>query len=149
MPDDPKPEMPAGCLGCNHDEVTKFLTDKKIDLERFAEVPEPRHAWNDINRCNQCGRCWLIMPAKTKVEPACVKCGTLMSASESTWEKAVHCRHTPERCFVSMEKQRNALLAAADRIHARHNEVNAPALPGSPLQDLFDAREMCRPKAVE
>lgn len=56
---------PAGCLGCNHDAVAAWLTERGADLSRFVECPPTRHAWPDVIRCNECGRFYLIKPAAT------------------------------------------------------------------------------------
>lgn len=61
-------EIPSGCLKCNHDEVVAFLMDVENytegDIERFVEVPRPRHKWSDIIVCLDCGVTHLVMPRK-------------------------------------------------------------------------------------
>ena len=53
---------PMGCLGCNREAIVEFLQVHGVDPERFTEVPEPRHKWKDVIRCEACGRCWLRGP---------------------------------------------------------------------------------------
>lgn len=52
-------QMPAGCPRCNPDEILPILDRRAIKVE---EVPRPRHAWRDVICCEECGRCWLLMP---------------------------------------------------------------------------------------
>jgi hypothetical protein len=50
--------------------MTDWLTDQIDCAERctipegkqFVRVPTPRHKWNDILRCPNCGDCFLIRP---------------------------------------------------------------------------------------
>lgn len=62
---------PTGCLGCNTEKVKAFLLSKGVSLNRFHEVPRPRHKWGDVVCCDECGRAWLIAPEKQiAVEPS-------------------------------------------------------------------------------
>jgi hypothetical protein len=58
-------EMPTGCPGCNPEEIAPILESRAIKVE---EVPRPRHAWGDVLCCDQCGRCWLLMPRPSDSE---------------------------------------------------------------------------------
>ena len=56
--------VPAGCLECNPEAVSEWLTSKGIDTSQFTLVPEPRHKWNDVIRCEECGACHLVVKAR-------------------------------------------------------------------------------------
>lgn len=66
---DPEPEapsdMPSGCLACNEEAVAAALEAGGIDIKRFTRVTRPRHAWDDVLPCPDCGQCWLVDPART------------------------------------------------------------------------------------
>ncbi len=69
MPETSAPRNPEalnnavnGCLGCDREAVLAVLREAGIDLDRFSEVPWPRHAWPDIVPCYRCGRAWLCAP---------------------------------------------------------------------------------------
>jgi hypothetical protein len=49
--------IPKGCPGCNPTEITPILEQNRITAH---EVPPPRHKWDDVNVCNECGKAWLI-----------------------------------------------------------------------------------------
>lgn len=51
-----------GCLACNHEQVTTYMTARGVDIARFELVPRPTKAWSDILPCEACGACWLVKP---------------------------------------------------------------------------------------
>lgn len=55
-------ETPHGCLGCNKDAVEAFFKAQGLPLDVFKEVPRPRHKWNDVICCPECGKAWLKVP---------------------------------------------------------------------------------------
>ena len=57
--------VPKGCIGCNRKEVAPVLEAAGMSLDRFKEVPKPRHNWGDVSVCPECDRAWLILPQTT------------------------------------------------------------------------------------
>jgi hypothetical protein len=59
-----------GCLACNSDQVTLYMTARGVDVARLEQVPRPTKAWIDILPCEVCGVCWLVRPPRETTTPS-------------------------------------------------------------------------------